>query len=290
MTTSINAAETLGLSLREEVAIEIRAHMDSIGTSYLTIGKALNEVREDFETAADFLSWTQAEFGLGKAQAYNLMKVSDTFGNDARFKGVAMRVLMVLARHVEDDAVMTRAAAKAASGDLDSKAIADILAPAAKAAPVVAKQAPNMAANDGHAAQAPEVSVSTLPDEEGVEVPEVAQASPVQDKPANADVTTERERGLISLVQSLRDVIAGMQEDMRKMGTERDSKVKAAPMLPQFKSKCLYARLGLSAEEAQDAKAVKKAQRELVKLGYGEGHAAWAAISEAVIELTGGAK
>lgn len=287
MTTTSNAVETLGLSLREEVALEIRTHMDSIGTSYLTIGKALNEVRADFETAGEFLEWALSEFGIGKAQAYNLMKVADTFAGDTRFKGVAMRVLMVLARHVDDEAVMSRAALKAGAGELDSKAISDILAPAAKAVPTVAKQAPNMAANDGNANTAPaQGAVASLPPEEGVEVPEVAQTSEVQPAPASAEVTTERERGLLSLVQSLRDVIAGMQEDMRKRDTERDSKVKSAPMLPQFKSKCLYARLGLSQEESQDTKAVKKAQRELVKLGYGEGHAAWAAISEAVEALT----
>ena len=57
-------------------------------------------------------------------------------------------------------------------------------------------------------------------------------------------------------------------------------------MLPQFKSSCFYARLGLSAEEATKKTAVNKARRELVKLGYGEGHEAWALISEAVEELT----
>lgn len=290
MTTQITAAETIELSLREEVAIEIRSHLDSIGQSYLVVGKALNEVKEDFENAGEFLAWALSEFGLAKAQAYNLMKVATVFGDDERFKGVAMRVLMVLAKHVDDEAVMGRAAVQAAAGKLDSKAIADILAPAGKTTPPVTKQAPNMSANDGNGNTEQSLTVTMQPEttpEVEAELQEGIQPAPAS--PVQAE-QSEQVKGLLGLVQSLKDTIAQMQEEYRRRDTERDSKVKSAPMLPQFKSKCLYARLGLSQEESQDAKLVKKAQRELVKLGYGDGHAAWSAISEAVTELTGGAK
>lgn len=282
------------IAFREEIALEIRAHLDNIGTAYLSVGKALNEAREDFDKQQDFLDWVASEFGIQKAQTYKLMKVGKVFGTDERFAGVAMRVLSVLASHVDDTAVMDRAADAAAKGELDSQALTNILAPA-KIAPPTQPSAPAKPAPENSAT--PTASTSTAkPTVPEVEAPhdvviegEVVPASPAP-APANTSIvstaTNDRERGLLAMIETLKGTIEQMQAEHRRRDTERDSKVKAAPMLPQFKSKCLYARLGLSLEEAQDAKKVKKAQRELVKLGYGEGHAAWDAISEAVNALT----
>lgn len=285
------------IAFREEIALEIRAHLDNIGTAYLSVGKALNEAREDFDKQQDFLDWVAAEFGIQKAQTYKLMKVGKVFGGDDRFAGVAMRVLSVLAAHVDDAAVMERAADAAAKGELDSQALTNILAPAkinmvptSKPAQEAPKPASENSATPTASTSTPEQAVNVDAPHDVVIEGELVEATPEATPAAQASIVTtatnERERGLLAMIETLKGTIEQMQQEYRRRDTERDSKVKAAPMLPQFKSKCLYARLGLSLEEAQDAKKVKKAQRELVKLGYGEGHAAWEAIQEAVAALT----
>ncbi|ABM63397.1 hypothetical protein Era103g07 [Erwinia phage Era103] len=283
------------IAFREEIALEIRAHLDNIGTAYLSVGKALNEAREDFDKQQDFLDWVASEFGIQKAQTYKLMKVGKVFGTDERFAGVAMRVLSVLAAHVDDAAVMERAADAAAKGDLDSQALTKILAPAKinmvptnKPTQADEKPAPENSATP--TASTPEQAVKVDAPHDVVIEGELVEATPEASPAAQASIVStannEREKGLLAMIETLKGTIEQMQQEYRRRDTERDSKVKAAPMLPQFKSKCLYARLGLSLEEAQDAKKVKKAQRELVKLGYGDSHAAWEAIQEAVTALT----
>lgn len=281
MTTSnaIESTDTL-LTARESCIIEINQHIDNLGNAYLAIGEALNFVRGDFENQAEFLDWVKAEFGIMKSQCFNLMKVAKIFGTDERFKGVSMRVLVALSTYVEDAAVMERAAAAAQAGELDTPSLKTIIEPAGKV-PKATAQPRNMAAND-----------PTPVDTEVVEadkelVSEISASTAPTQQPAQLE-TTERERGLLSLVETLKETIRQFQEEAQKRESERDTKVKAAPMLPQFKSTCMYARLGLSQEESQDAKKVKKAQRELVKLGYGAEHKAWPAISEAVEVLTQG--
>ena len=92
--------------------------------------------------------------------------------------------------------------------------------------------------------------------------------------------------GLLAQIKALTEQLQAANDRIAFLSSARESKKAAAPMLPQFKSSCFYARLGLSAEEATKKTAVNKARRELVKLGYGEGHEAWPLISEAVEELT----
>ena len=301
--TNIAAVSNV-LSFREEVALEIHTLLDNIGTSYLTIGKCLKEARADFESQAEFLEWVKGEFGIMKTQTFNMMKVYAVFGESEEFKGVALRVLVALAPYVDDRAVMERAAEAHKAGNLINSHVAKVIDPIGKQA-TQAAVLPAKAANDSpvqvpgqpekapeNTGQAPEsldalddappFAADVVIDGEMVE----ATPQPIPAAPVEALVTSERERGLLSLVETLRDTIAQMQADMRKQATERETRIKAAPLLPQFKSKCLYARLGLSSEEAQDPKAVKKAQRELVKLGYNSEHAAWSAISEAVESLT----
>lgn len=290
------------LSLREEIAIELRTHLDTIGQSYLSVGKLLKEARGDFENQAEFLEWVKSEFGIMKSQAFNYMKVFTVFGESETFKGVALRVLTSLSPYVEDKAVMERAEAAHKAGNLTATTIGKVITPIeVKATP--APTLPAQAANDsGTQPQAPaNKTQETAAGIESAPVDGLDDAPPfeidvklgddnaplsLQTVPAAPTATSEREAGLMSLVETLRATIAEMQADIRKQATERESRIKAAPMLPQFKSKCLYARLGLSQEESQDAKAVNKAKRELVKLGYGADHQAWAAISEAVEALT----
>lgn len=93
------------------------------------------------------------------------------------------------------------------------------------------------------------------------------------------------QEGLLSELKKLREDNAALHARIMELTATRETKKASAPMLPQFKSKCMYARLGLSVEQSMSLAAVNKAKRELVRLGYGEGHDAWPLIHEAVEAL-----
>lgn len=112
-------------------------------------------------------------------------------------------------------------------------------------------------------------------------VMQVAQPAAAQVQPADAVSA-----GILEELKRLREDNAALNARILELTATRETKKASAPMLPQFKSKCLYARLGLSAEEAEKKTAVNKAKRDLVKLGYGDGHEAWSLIQEAVEGLT----
>ena len=56
-------------------------------------------------------------------------------------------------------------------------------------------------------------------------------------------------------------------------------------MLPQFTNACPYAVLGLGQVEAKQITKVKKAFRELIKCGYGQGHDAFELLTKAKDQL-----
>ena len=293
MTIANNAAtvettveEMVIVPVRESVAVEIHALLDSIGKSYLEVGKLLAEAREDFEDQKSFLAWAEAEFSIKKAQCYNLMNVARVFGEDDRFEGVSMRVMLALIPMADDAQVMDKAASIAAVGALDTNAVNELLGKPSK---------PSKTANDTYA----QVVESEEFDKAG-EVERETGMSPAIVAPYAPDVPNVeatpnpvtvgvQDATMQALLDQNKRLSAQLEEAMQRiaeLSSPRESKKAVAPMLPQFKSKCLYARLGLSAEQATSKSAINRARRELVKIGYGEGHEAWAAISEAVEKLS----
>lgn len=292
--TDIETSEELVIvPVRESVALEIHALLDNIGAAYLKVGTLLNEARADFEAQKEFLAWAEAEFSIKKAQCYNLMNVSRVFdGSELDFTGVAMRVMLALVPFADDADIMAKAAEKAKDGKLDTSAVNELTG---KPKPtvvnlVVAGIEQAKAAQAG--APAPESQpLQTVPDAPEGESTAPFDTAPQADAPraapldnaVNAD--NERTAALLDTIKQLNQTIADMQSQLNERTSERETRKSSAPMLPQFKSKCLYARLGLSAEEAEKKAAVNKAKRELVKLGYGEGHEAYPLITEAVESL-----
>ena len=291
--------ENILLSVREAATAEIKQHLDTIGTSYIKIGACLNELRGDFEGQKDFLAYVEAEFGIKKAQCYNLMSVARVFDGDERFKGVAMRVMLALIPFASENTIMEKAAELAFDGKLDTKAVNALIEPKKepKSETVQSKdETVKPQENATEAAESQEMEApQTVPPvsepdtdesalwEEGETKPEAPKAAPL-DNTANTENAAMA--GLLAQIKALTEQLQAANDRIASLSSARESKKAAAPMLPQFKSKCMYARLGLSAEEAEKKTEVNKARRELVKLGYGEGHEAWALISEAVEELT----
>jgi hypothetical protein len=283
--------------VRESVAVEIKTLLDNIGASYLKVGSLLNEAHADFEAQKEFLAWAEAEFSIKKAQCYNLMNVARCFEGNGKFKGVAMRVMLALVPYADEAQIMEAAADLAMDGKLNTAAVNTLTGKPAKvftANPVVTGIEQAKAAQDG--AQDPESQLlQTVPDapntntSTGVGV--MATLIHAEDSTTAVTVTmgqdaeNERTSALLATIKSLNETIADMQFKLNERTSEREVRKSAAPMLPQFKSKCMYARLGLSAEEAGKKAAVNKAKRELIKLGYGEGHEAYPMIAAAVDSL-----
>ena len=286
------------VSVREAATAEIKQHLDNIGTSYLKVGACLNELRGDFEGQKEFLAYVESEFGIKKAQCYKLMSVARVFEGDERFIGVAMRVMLALVPFADESIIMEKAAELAAGGKLDTNAVNALIEPKketkaetvqSKAEPVKPQENATEVA-ESQETQAPQaVPPATEPDTDE-SAPWEEESKPEAPKSAPLDNTANTENaamaGLLAQIKVLTEQLQAANDRIASLTSARESKKAAAPMLPQFKSSCFYARLGLSAEEATKKTAVNKARRELVKLGYGEGHEAWALISEAVEELT----
>lgn len=287
--------ENILVTVREAATAEIKKHLDNIGASYLRIGSCLNELKQDFDGQKEFLAYVESEFGIKKSQCYNLMNVARTFDGDDRFRGVAMRVMLALIPYADENIIMEKAAELAVEGKLDTLAVNALINPSKPSKPETVQPQPEAVKPQENATEAAEQAPQSVPPEaipeNGDETPwEEEEAKPEAPKAAPLDNTANTENaamaGLLAQIKALTEQLQAANDRIASLSSARESKKAAAPMLPQFKSSCLYARLGLSAEEAEDKKAVNKARRELVKLGYGEGHEAWALISEAVEELT----
>ena len=286
--------ENILLCVREAATAEIKAHLETIGASYLKVGSLLNELRGDFENQREFLAYVEEEFSIKKAQCYNLMNVARCFDGDERFKGVAMRVMLSLIPFADEAGIMDKAAELAAEGKLDTKAVNALTGkperPATK--PVQSQGEPEKTAEN--AAEAAEQAPQSVPAEQEPEDDDHAQRDDSQKAPERkaepldnaATAESAAMAGMLEQIKSLTEQLKAANDRIAELTSTRENKKAAAPMLPQFKSSCFYARLGLSAEEATKKTAVNKAKRELVKLGYGEGHEAWGLIAEAVAELT----
>lgn len=263
------------MTLREELTIVIRNGLDVIQENSMIVGKALCDVREDFENSALFLSWVQEEFQLGKAWTYKLMSIYSKFGACPVLSKVSNRVLATLTQYIEDKRIMDEAYALAEVGELTTNSLKVILNPI-KAATTDKPESVTL--------PAPQVEQEDKPPfdygEEAMPMTVKGVVTVVHDEIITT--TTDREAALLSQIEILNRTIDQLAEQLQVRTSERESKKASAPMLPQFKSKCLYARLGLSLEQSQTPSAVTKARRELVKLGYGDGHEAWTLIEEAV--------
>lgn len=302
---AVEATETVDMTVepvRDSVARDIHALLETIGDSYIKVGGLLTEARADFENQKDFLEWAESEFSIKKAQCYNLMNVARVFGADSRFTGVSMRVMLALIPLADEADVMEKAAALAEAGTLTTTAVNELLgkpkAPIKLVQSDAAKDDP-MAQFEGQVALAEEratklhVTKEEMRDAADSAGEAIISAAQGVAEGANLDEWKEPAGMQVTTMQALLDQNKRLSEQLdaamariAEMTSTRETKKATAPMLPQFKSKCLYARLGLSAEQATSKSAISKARRELVKIGYGEGHEAWAAISEAVEKLS----
>jgi len=251
--------------LEAEIAESLRVSAGAL----VQVGHLLNEAREEFSSANEFLTWSRERFEFKKAYVYRLMKVADEFATDDALAGQSINVLHKLAGFPEE--VKQQARELVAEGEtLTGKAVEKM---AGVPEPVDESKEPAL----------PESTVvdngTDLGQDEGAPwSPATGRDVSIGGIPTAVPDSTDPE------LLKLRELVSELQSELAAARQERESKGKSkavVPALPQFQSDCMYARLGLSAEQGGDPAEVRKAFRAMVKLGYSSQHESYALLLEA---------
>lgn len=266
-----------------EIEEEILKHHSVAANALLIIGKLLNEAREEFQKAKEFLVWAEEKFGYKKAYVYRLMAAAEKFGDNPAFEGVAIKVLTIIAGLPEE--VQQQAEELAEQGQLDTAKAQELQDKAnpkpEQEKPVQAKTGPSVSTGETTGAPWDEQASTS---EDLVEDPDF---SPAPVSVALPEVKAEAPTELSELnPNDLQALIRSLQDQLREAKAAALKKPEL-PWLPQFDNECLAARLGLSEAQGLDAKQVRKAYRDLVKIGYGVDHPANAKLQEALQHLVG---
>lgn len=272
----------------QEITISICEKLDSIQTESLQVGALLieaNEIlQEEGKKQPEFLAYCKENFSIGKSQAYKLMKVSKFFAEDTRFKGVAMRVLYVLATEANEEE-LEKAAELAANDSLNTGTLNAILhpEPVKPVEPVAPKQSPEEVKESEEETNNSLDSVPFDVDEQIARNDAIQEGAPrtTQEILESADdetkaVLDDKDRQIATLESMLKK----LQETVASF--EKKAAIKpAAPLLPQFKSKNPCVVLGIAESDAGKITVVRKAFREIIACGYGEGHEAFEQLTKA---------
>lgn len=255
---------------------EIKATIADAGKATFHLGELLLKAKDAHESTPDFLKWVDDKFGIKKAWAYRLMKVASVFQEDA-WKATAVEVLYTLQSQATDSQ-LEQARELAEAGKLNRKTLSELLEPVAPAIKQVEQPEPQSSQKLLQQAADSLIASAAEPQEAAPQLPEssVLDSKPQEDK-----------EDLMELVRDLREQLALQQQqnaELMKQITEANKPRIAAsnaPMLPQFSSTCMYARLGLAAEDAADKAKILEAFKSLCKAGYGRQHEAYSLLDEA---------
>lgn len=256
---------------------EIKATIADAGKATFHLGELLLKAKDAHESTPEFLKWVDEKFGIKKAWAYRLMKVASVFQEDV-WKATAVEVLYTLQSQATDSQ-LEQARELAEAGKLNRKALSELLEPVAP--PVKQAEHPEPQSSQKLLQQAAESLIASA-----AEPQEAAPILPTSYR-AVPDQPQEDKEDLMELVRDLREQLALQQQQnaelMKQIMEANKPRIAAsnAPMLPQFTSACMYARLGLAAEDATDKAKILEAFKSLCKAGYGRQHEAYSLLDEA---------
>lgn len=265
-------AETTIVSELDMLKVEISEAIQTAGKATFQLGKLLLKARDACETQADFLIWVDSNFGIKKAWAFKLMKVSQVFDGEPWNK-VPATVLYLLHCQANDEQ-MLEAKKFAEVGKLTTATVQDLLAP-----PV--PQAPKGASHEEINEAADKATTEALADTF------IADASaPIKgsEQPPAAP-SPSADTGLLLKIEELLALNAELQGQIQELTKPRLRSGSDMPMLPQFNSPHHYVRLGLSQEDSKDKQLILDAFKAMCKAGYGRAHEAFALLDEARHEL-----
>lgn len=117
----VDALSVIAQKVKDNIETAINAHFES----GRLLNDALNMFKSANKSANDWVIWADLNCNVKKAQAYNLVKIWNNFGQVSEFKGCSMRVLNTLVHLPNDVYKVIEEQAKTLSkkGKLDTKAV-----------------------------------------------------------------------------------------------------------------------------------------------------------------------
>lgn len=255
----------------DKLALDINQAITLNMQTSLTIGallmEACNTIKDQGGKQSDFLEWSEKNCNIKKAQAYKLMAVSKTFGDDSSFAKVSMRVLYSLCSAPNE--VIEQARVLAEKGKLDSPALTKLYkANEPKEDSTIESLKPTIPggtpAENGSAARTTEKPVVPAKnDKKEVTVKTETET----EKPGKTLQEISETAQLKETIASLQATIAGLNNQLLQVQRqERKAPVVAIPELLQFDSKYPAVVLGIEPESIKDKEAINKAYRSLAKI------------------------
>jgi hypothetical protein len=270
-----------------EIAEDIRESIETAMKAHFQAGKLLSEALEMFKAAGkpakEWISWAGLQCGIKKAQAYNLVKIYDTFGLESDFSNCSMRVLNALV-HLDNklfEKIKEEASALAKADKLTTKQVNRLINTVKPKKAEPAKPAQVDKAQDD---KAQDRTSEVMKAELSGQAEESNTVRPAQEM-SKADMS-ELEK-LRAENEALKAQLAEMNETLKRMEKKADAKpAQVAPYLPQFDSDCpatvLGVKLGAGPAEVnrvfrsmakifnastcpEGAKALKAARKEMLK-------------------------
>jgi hypothetical protein len=272
-----------------QIAEDIRNEIETATKAYFKAGKLLSDALDMFKAAGkpakDWIEWAGLQCSVKKAQAYNLVKIYNTFGVESEFSNCSMRVLNSLVHldsklfgKIEDEAKELAKANK-----LTTKRVNQLID---TVKPAKASKTSNTNTEDKGKDKTGEAIQSELNKESKEESKEENKQ---EDKEAK-EIAKAKDSELDKLRrenEELKAQLAEMNETLKKLESKANSKPESiVPVLPQFSSDCpatvLGVKLGAGPKEINNhfrtmakifnastcpegAKALKAAREELLK-------------------------
>lgn len=230
----------LDSDLLDGMAERIRENVKAAMAAHMAAGKDLSDALDHFKaakkTAKDWLAWASEKCHVKKAQAYALVKVYKTFGNDTAFTSCSMRVLNILQSQSKE--VIEECKEIAEKGKLTTNKLTETIV---KFNPEKAKPAAKPAAKNDKSNPADNVTETIQASIEETGKSDTAR----QTKQATSEELTELEQ-LRKENAELKAQLAEMNDTLKSLESKVSEKpAVVAPMLPQFTSDCAATVLGV---------------------------------------------
>lgn len=249
---------------------EVQDKLQLVAVNKMELGGLLLSLSDEFKEAGatndEFLKYCKNTFSLSKSQIYDLMKAHKFVQSYPVFKDTAAFNVLRLSKCKDQD-IIDKAAEFAANGSLTNAVLMNLIDPE-----------PTGKSEEQEAAEKQlDDKVNAALESLGTKEPE---ASKEQDPKKTVNSSDEE---LIQQNKELRGLITTLKEQIEKLTEEKEKSKyeKNLPTLPQFNSEHAYVVLGLAKEDSEKVTYIKKAYRELIKLGYGEGHEAFSKLTGA---------
>lgn len=254
---------------------EILKVMEDSGKASFKLGSLLVQSRACFDDQQSFLVWLYENFGIKKAWAFKMMKVSQVFSGEP-WSSVPSAVLYTLQSQADDEQ-MAEAKKFAELGKLNTQTLKALLQPPVPATPAPAVKSTQAETKAAERVQAALMDVS--PSDVSASLPTVVQ--PTESATVKPVVQIDNSK-LEEQIAELLKVNLELTNQLAELKKPRITSGNLLPMLPQFSSECLYARLGLAKEDSTDKDKILEAFKALCKAGYGRSHKeAFALLDEA---------